>query len=106
MIAGQATKLSRTMHDLRYDEVNDEFLVTNPFAQAVLVFRGGADGNEGPIRIIQGSKTHLGSVDRLVHGVELGLSRRLLVLSLCALHVLHAPWRSDLAARAPCRSAS
>ena len=65
MIAGQATKLSRTMHDVRYDEINDEFLVTNPFGQAVLVFRGGADGNEAPIRIIQGSKTHLGSADRL-----------------------------------------
>ena len=53
------------MHDIRYDAVNDEFLVTNPFAQAILVFRGGADGNEAPIRIIQGSQTQLGGVDRL-----------------------------------------
>ena len=53
------------MHDIRYDAVNDEFLVTNPFAQAILVFRGGAEGNEPPIRIIQGSNTQLRGVDRL-----------------------------------------
>ena len=64
-IAGQATKLSRTMHDIRYDAVNDEFLVTNPFAQAILVFRGGAEGDEPPVRIIQGSRTMLRSPDRL-----------------------------------------
>ena len=64
-IAGQATKLSRTMHDIRYDAVHDEFLVTNPFAGAVLVFRGGADGEEAPIRIIQGPSTMLESPDRL-----------------------------------------
>ena len=65
IIAGQATKLSRTMHDIRYDPVNDEFIVTNPFAQAILVFRGGATGNEAPIRIIQGPKTLLRGPDRL-----------------------------------------
>ncbi len=64
-LAGQATKLSRTMHDVRYDATNDEVLVTNPFAQALLTFRGGADGNEAPIRIIQGPATKLAGVDRL-----------------------------------------
>jgi len=58
------------MHDIRYDAVNDEFLVTNPFAQALLVFRGGADGEESPIRVIQGPHTQLvgsgiSGVDRL-----------------------------------------
>ncbi|MGH9783773.1 MAG: hypothetical protein ACRD88_06265 [Terriglobia bacterium] len=65
VIAGQATKLSRTMHDIRYDPVNDEILVTNPFANAILVFRGSAQGDEAPIRIIQGRKTLIGDVDRL-----------------------------------------
>ena len=65
LIAGQATKLSRTMHDIRYDEVNDEFLVGNPFAQSILVFRGGAVGEEAPIRIIQGSRTLLQKPDNL-----------------------------------------
>ena len=65
LIAGQATKLSRTMHDIRYDEVNDEFIVTNPFAQAVLVFDGNANGNQAPKRIIQGPKTQLTGSDRI-----------------------------------------
>ena len=65
MIFGQATKLSRTMHDIRYNEARDEFYVTNPFAQAVLTFRGGANGQEAPIRIIQGPKTKLDQVDTL-----------------------------------------
>ena len=64
LISGQGTKLSRTMHDIRYDEMHDEFLVANPFAQAILTFRGGADGEEAPIRIIQGTSTQLGQ-DRL-----------------------------------------
>ena len=53
------------MHDIRYDAVRDEIYVTNPFAQAILTFRGDADGEASPIRIIQGSKTHLGKVDTL-----------------------------------------
>jgi len=65
LIAGQKTRLSRTMHDIRYDAVNDEFFVTNPFARAIMVFRGGADGEEAPIRVIQGPKTQLVGVDRL-----------------------------------------
>jgi hypothetical protein len=65
LIAGQQTRLSRTMHDIRYDPVHDEMLVTNPFSRAILVFRGGADGEEAPIRIIQGSNTRLRGSDRL-----------------------------------------
>ena len=49
------------MHDIRYDAVNDEILVTNPFAKAIMAFRGDADGEAAPIRIIQGPKTQLGS---------------------------------------------
>src|SRR5947209_20505600 len=45
------------MHDVRYDAVHDEIVVPVPYAQAILTFRGGADGQEGPIRIIQGRKT-------------------------------------------------
>jgi len=58
------------MHDIRYDAVHDEVFVTNPFAQAVLVFRGSANGDEAPIRVIQGPRTQLkgslyAGVDRL-----------------------------------------
>jgi DNA-binding beta-propeller fold protein YncE len=65
VIFGQATKLSRTMHDIRYNEQRDEIYVTNPFAQAILTFKGDAKGAEPPIRIIQGPKTELGSEDTL-----------------------------------------
>jgi DNA-binding beta-propeller fold protein YncE len=47
------------MHDIRYNEVSDEIVVPNPFASAVLTFRGGANGQEAPVRIIQGPKAEL-----------------------------------------------
>ncbi len=53
------------MHDIRYDEVHDELLVSNPFASAILVFRGAASGEEAPIRFIQGPKTTIVAPDRL-----------------------------------------
>jgi hypothetical protein len=53
------------MHDIRYNAVNDEIIVPNPFANAILVFRGGANGQEAPIRTIQGPKTELDSPERL-----------------------------------------
>lgn len=59
LLAGQRTLLGRTMHDIRYDAMNDEFGVTNPFAQAILIYKGNADGDTPPLRIIQGSKTQL-----------------------------------------------
>lgn len=65
LIYGQDTLLSRTMHDIKYDAVHDEFTVANPFAQAVLTFRGGADGNEPPLRVIQGPSTQLDNVQRI-----------------------------------------
>jgi hypothetical protein len=57
VLFGQASKLSRTMHDVRYDEVHDEIVVPVPYAQAIITFRGGATGQEAPVRIIQGQKT-------------------------------------------------
>ena len=66
VIAGQKTLLARTMHDIRYDAVHDEILVANPFAQAILTYRGSAQGEEAPIRIIQGPNTQIvAQVDRL-----------------------------------------
>ena len=65
LIYGQASKLSRTMHAIRYNASRDEFYVGNPFAQAVLTFRGAANGQESPIRMIQGPKTMLDNPDTL-----------------------------------------
>ena len=47
------------MHGLAYDHVNDEIIVPVALSGAILVFRGGAVGNEPPIRVIQGPDTGL-----------------------------------------------
>jgi hypothetical protein len=57
IIEGQNTNLSRTMHGLAYDDLHDEIVVPVALSGAVLVFRGGATGDEPPLRVIQGSKT-------------------------------------------------
>ena len=59
IIEGQNTNLSRTMHGLAYDDLHDEIIVPVALSGAVLVFRGGATGDEPPLRVIQGSKTGL-----------------------------------------------
>ncbi|MBI4482589.1 MAG: hypothetical protein HY652_06830 [Acidobacteria bacterium] len=64
-IEGQTTLLGRTMHSIAYDPVHDEFTVPQQFGQAILTFRGGASGEEPPIRVIQGSLTQLIDPDRL-----------------------------------------
>ena len=47
------------MHGIAYDPERDEIIVPNPLASAILVFRGGARGEEAPIRVIQGPRTKL-----------------------------------------------
>jgi len=47
------------MHGFAYDGLHDEIVVTSPLAQAILIFRGGANGEEPPIRVIQGPKTQI-----------------------------------------------
>src|SRR5687768_12994192 len=89
LIFGQDTLLGRTMHDIRYDEKNDEFLVTNPFAQAIPVFPGNANGNTPPKRYIQGPKTLLAGavysgldrveVDIVNNEIIVGVSGQILV---------------------------
>src|ERR1041385_6540055 len=51
--------LGRTMLDFAFDAIHDEIVVTNPFAQAILTFRGGARGEEPPKRVIQGPHTRI-----------------------------------------------
>ena len=56
-LEGQKTLLNRTIHGFGYDAVHDEIVATGAISQAILTFRGGANGEEAPIRIIQGPKT-------------------------------------------------
>jgi hypothetical protein len=53
------------MHSIEYDPIHDEFSVPVPLSGAILTFRGGASGEEAPIRVIQGSMTQLESPSRL-----------------------------------------
>ncbi len=59
VIEGQATQLSRTMHGIAYDQVNDEIVIPVALGGAVLFFRGAAKGEEPPLRVIQGSLTRM-----------------------------------------------
>ncbi|MGH2399821.1 MAG: hypothetical protein ACRDF6_08230, partial [bacterium] len=65
VIQGAKTLQARTSHYIAVDAVRDELVVPNPFAQAILFFRGGARGDEAPIRIIQGPKTLLNAPDNV-----------------------------------------
>jgi hypothetical protein len=58
-IIGQKTLISRTMHAFEYDDLHDEIVVPSPLAQAILIFRGGANGEEAPLRYIQGPHTQI-----------------------------------------------
>jgi 6-phosphogluconolactonase (cycloisomerase 2 family) len=58
-LEGHATKISRTMHGFSYDPIHDEIVVNSPLAQAILTFRGAANGEEPPIRVIVGPKTKI-----------------------------------------------
>jgi hypothetical protein len=53
------------MHGFSYDEIHDEFTVTQQFAQAILTFAGSANGETAPVRVIQGSRTQLEAPDRV-----------------------------------------
>ena len=53
------------MHAIEYDEIHDEIVAPQQFAQAILTFRGAASGEEPPIRVIQGNLTQLKRPDRL-----------------------------------------
>jgi len=69
-LEGQKTKISRTMHGFGYDPIHDEIVVTSPLTQAILIFRGGAKGEDAPVRVIQGSHTKIlgsayGALDRV-----------------------------------------
>ena len=47
------------MHGFAYDAIHDEIVVSGPLTQSILVFRGGAKGEEPPIRVIQGPHTQI-----------------------------------------------
>ena len=58
------------MHDIAFDGIHDEIVVTSPLAQAILTFRGAANGEEAPLRFIQGDKTQIKGVGADSRGRE------------------------------------
>src|SRR2546428_11097672 len=68
VIQGQLTRLSRTTHGIYYDATHDEIIAPNPLAAAVVIFRGGATGEEAPIRTIQGAWTGLSRPEAVAVG--------------------------------------
>jgi hypothetical protein len=70
ILEGQTTKLSRTMHGIVYDAVHDEIVVPVALAGAILVFRGGAQGADAPIRVLQGPQTQIFRPDTLAIDTE------------------------------------
>lgn len=92
MITGQASKLGRTIHGIAYDPVHDEIVVPNALADAILVFRAGADGAEPPIRVIQGPRTKLVTP----HAVSVDLkNNEILVASLTGRSIYVFPWNAQ-----------
>jgi DNA-binding beta-propeller fold protein YncE len=53
------------MHGMAYNPLRDEITVPQVFAQSILTFRGGATGEEPPIRVIQGPMTQLRGSSKL-----------------------------------------
>lgn len=53
------------MHGIVYDAIHDEFTVPQQFGQAILTYRGAAQGEERPIRIIQGPHSQLDAPEHL-----------------------------------------
>jgi hypothetical protein len=64
-VEGQGSLLGRTMHGIAYDAIHDEFTVPQQFGQAILTYRGAANGEERPIRIIEGPHTQLDAPEHL-----------------------------------------
>jgi hypothetical protein len=53
------------MHGIVYDPIHDEFTVPQQLAQAILTYRGDANGEERPIRILQGPHSQLDAPEHL-----------------------------------------
>jgi len=58
--------MTRSTHGIAYDHIRDVILVPNFYAQSIQIYRGDADGEAAPVRMIQGSRTQLHNPDKLM----------------------------------------
>lgn len=77
---------------MAYDPAHDEIVVPNALADAILVFRGGASGDEAPIRVIQGPRTRLVTPHSVNLDVEHG---EIYVASLTGQRINVFPWDAN-----------
>ena len=66
LLGGTRSQLRRAQHEIVYDSVNDEILTNS--GPNMLVFRGGFDGEERPLRVIEGSSAPEGYDIDPLHG--------------------------------------
>jgi len=64
-IFGNNTLITRSIHSLAYDPVKDELVVPQFHSQAIQFFRGGANGDEAPLRMIMGPDVKVPNFDNL-----------------------------------------
>jgi hypothetical protein len=64
-IFGQNTQIARSIHKFAYDPVKDEIVVPQFYSQEIEFFRGGANGDEAPVRVIKGPDVKLPNTDQL-----------------------------------------
>jgi hypothetical protein len=64
-IEGQRSLLSRTMHGMGYNDIEDTILVPAQLSQSILTFRGDANGETPPLRVLQGPHTQIRQADRV-----------------------------------------
>ena len=57
--------ITRTIHDMAYNPIRDEIVIPQFYAQAIMTYRGGANGDEAPIRVIRGPDTQITTPARL-----------------------------------------
>jgi hypothetical protein len=64
-ISGQNSLLSRDVHDMGYDSIRDEIVVTQPRMLAIMTYKADANGDVPPIRKIMGPKTQIRGAGRV-----------------------------------------
>src|SRR3954470_7089891 len=55
--------MTRTIHAIEYNPIADEIVAPQLYMQGILTFRGGATGDEAPIRVISGPATEINGVN-------------------------------------------
>src|SRR5262245_39515133 len=64
-IFGQNVQITRSIHAFSWDPVKDEIVVPHFQAQAITFYKGDANGNAAPVRLIKGPDVKIPNLDKL-----------------------------------------